>query len=276
MIGSMVSSLFTIYLVLALPELKYLFLLAIIPYLLDIILILSYPKSLNERKDTTFHFKSFIKENKNAISYVIHDKKMRNILFRSSSYQAMFKILKDFVQLILVAIPISIFVFHDLTEDEHIRVYSAIMYAVIFLISAITSRNAYKLLKVHSSKHIIALMWGLSGIATLIIGLFIHHLVVVFIGFIFMYVFLNIRKPLMVEMIGDYANPEKRASVLSIDSQLTSLFIVVFAPILGLVADYISYQFMFIFVGCMMIGIYSLITRHDFNNHKEKEHINET
>ncbi len=258
MIGSMISSLFTIYLVIALPELKFLFFLAIIPYLFDIILIMTYPPFLNEKKESSFKWKSFIKENKKTLTYVWQDKKMRSILFRSSSYQAMFKILKDFIQLILVSIPLSVLLFNRFSADEHIEIYSAMMYAVIFFISAIVTRNAYRLLKLSNHEKITALMWALSGITMITIGVFINQLIVTFIGFVFMYVFLNIRKPLMVEVIGDYADPNRRASVLSIDSQLTSIIIIVFAPLLGLLADYASYRFMFILVGGLMVVIYLL------------------
>ncbi len=268
MIGSMVSSLFTIYLVIAIPELKFLFFLAIIPYLLDIILIMTYPSFLNDRKESTFKWKSFIKENKNTLAYVIKDKEMRSILFRSSSYQAMFKILKDFIQLILVSIPISMLLFDQYSADEHIKIYSAIMYAVIFLISALVTRNAYRLLKRSNHEKINALMWALSGITMIVIGVFINQLIVTFIGFVFMYVFLNIRKPLMVEVIGEHADPDRRASVLSIDSQLTSIFIIVFAPLLGLLADKVSYSFMFILVGVFMVIIYivSLVSSNIYKN----------
>ncbi len=260
MIGSMVSSLFTIYLVLAIPELRFLFFLAIIPYILDIVLIMTYPSFLNDRKESSFKWKAFIKENKHTLAYVWKDKAMRSILLRSSSYQAMFKILKDFLQLVLVAVPLSMLLFDNLTASEHVEIYSAIMYAVIFFVSAIVTRNAYKLLKFRSHERLNALMWALSGITMIIIGVFINQIIITFIGFIFMYVFLNIRKPLMVEVIGDHADPDRRASVLSIDSQLTSIFIIVFAPLLGLLADHVSYQFMFILVGAIMI-IYYLINR---------------
>ena len=256
MIGSMISSLFTIYLVIAIPELKFLFFLAIIPYLIDIVLILTYPKFLNDRKETSFNFKSFMIENKKTITYVWKDKEMRSILFRSSSYAAIFKILKDFIQLILVTIPITWLLFSQYTADEHVEIYSAIMYAFIFLVSAITSRYAYKLLKYKNHEQLNRLMWLFSGMASLVIGLFVNQLFVIFIGFVLLYVFLNVRKPIMVEVIGDHADPERRASVLSIDSQLTSLFIIVFAPLIGLLADNVSYSFMFIVVGVLMIISY--------------------
>lgn len=258
MLGSTLSSLFTIALVLTTSDLRFLFFLAIIPYVMDMILIWSYPNSLNDRQESTFSWTSFWRQNVESIKYVWKDKKLNFILIRSSSYQAMFKILKDFIQLILVAVPISYFLFSGYTAEDHTNIYSAMMYAVIFLISAVTTRNAFRLLQFSNHEGLTALMWGLSGIASLMIGIFTSNLLVVFLGFVFLYVFLNIRKPLMVEVIGDHTEPTRRASVLSIDSQLTSLLIVIFAPLLGYLSDTTSLSFTFQLVGIVMIGMYMI------------------
>lgn len=256
MIGSMISSVFTIYLVMAIPELKFLFFLAIIPYVMDILLIISYPKELNDKQSDTFTVREFVVETKETLRYVMRDKPMRRILLRSSSYLAAFKILKDFIQLILVSIPLTILLFEGFSASEHVEIYAAIMYAIIFLISAVSTRYAYLLLRVSNHDFLTNLMWVLSGIVSLMIGLFVENILVVFIGFILLYILLNIRKPLMVEIIGDHADPTRRASVLSIDSQLTSIFIIVFAPILGYISDQFSYGLTFLLVGIVMVSIY--------------------
>ncbi len=258
MIGSMISSLFTIYLVIALPELKFLFFLAVIPYLLDIVLVASYPKELNDRKQEKFGWRHLFTEGKSSVIYAFRDKKMRWLLINSSSYQAVFKMLKDYVQVILLTIPITIILFNINNPDDLSEVYSSIMYAVIFLISAITSRYAYLLLKYSNHKLLTNLMWLLSGATTLLIGFFSEQLIIVFLGFVCLYIFLNIRKPLMIEMIGDYTDKTKRASILSIESQITSLMIIVFAPLLGHLSDQTSYGFTFMVVGSVMILIYFL------------------
>ncbi len=256
MIGSMISSLFTIYLVIALPGLRFLFFLAIIPYLLDILLIASYPNVLNDRKQAKFEWGHFFREGVSSVKYALKDKKMRSLLISSSSYQAGFKILKDFIQLILVSMPITLLLFSGYSADDHVQIYSAIMYAVIFLISAITSRYAYLLLKYLNHNLLTKLMWLTSGAATILIGVFSENIFIVFVGFIFLYIFLNIRKPLMVEMIGDASDKNKRASVLSIESQLTSLLIIIFAPLLGHLSDITSYGFMFMVVGLIMVLVF--------------------
>lgn len=54
LIGSMVASIVSIGLVLWLPELKYLFLFVLIPYALDLLLILSCQNYLNDKKMLSF------------------------------------------------------------------------------------------------------------------------------------------------------------------------------------------------------------------------------
>jgi MFS-type transporter involved in bile tolerance (Atg22 family) len=64
---------------------------------------------------------------------------------------------------------------------------------------------------------------------------------------------MNIRKPLMVERIGDVTDDDKRATVLSVEAQTSSLLIVIFAPLIGLLADYSMSLMFMIFSGIMFI-----------------------
>jgi bacteriorhodopsin len=59
----------------------------------------------------------------------------------------------------------------------------------------------------------------------------------------------------MVQEIGDVTEEGRRASALSIQAQMTSLLLVIFAPLIGLLADY-SLKWLFISVGGVMILIY--------------------
>jgi MFS family permease len=73
----------------------------------------------------------------------------------------------------------------------------------------------------------------------------------------------------MVQEIGDVTEEGRRASALSIQAQLTSLMLVIFAPLIGLLADY-SLQWLFIAVGSVMIIIYfvSMLTRRKMHDSK--------
>ena len=57
----------------------------------------------------------------------------------------------------------------------------------------------------------------------------------------------------MVERIGECSDSTKRASVLSIDSQLTSIMIIVLAPLVGFVGDTFGIGIMMMSLGVFMI-----------------------
>jgi len=257
LIGSMVMSIIAIVFVIWLPELKYLFLISIIPYLLDMLLIASYPKSLNERRESTFNLKTFLKQNLESIKYTFSAKKVRKLVIDEGLYQAGYKSIKDYVQPVIIALSVSagLIAFSNYTADENLKIYIGIIYAFIYLISSLASRYSYKLAKKVNHYGLINIMWLLSGAVALILSFFLNNLFIIFLSFILIYVFLNLRKPVMIEEIGNNSDETKRASVLSIESQLASILLVIFAPIIGFLADR-SLQLMFIVVGVMMILIF--------------------
>ncbi len=258
LIGSTISSLAAIVLIFALPSISWLFLIAIIPYLLDLMLILSYPNYLNERQDTTFSFKGFIKENINSIKYVFKDKKVLRLLIGSSSYNAGFKSTKDYIQPLIVSATISYIIFSGLSTEDNTVIYIGVIYAIIYLFSSFASLNAHRFSEYFSKEKVISIMWLLSGITTLFLSFFTGNLYILIFTFLAIYVYLNIRKPLIIEKIGDTTNSDKRASVLSIESQFTSILIAIFAPILGYISDVFSIASMFTIVGLVMLTIYVL------------------
>ena len=253
LIGSMIASLVSIGLVLYLPEIKYLFLVAIIPYVLDLLLILSYPNSLNEKRDVSFSFKSFLKHNIANIKYTFKSRKVRNAVFNSASYQATFKSIKAYIQPILISMSMGVLIFTQFDEDEHTKIYIGLIYAIIYLVSAISSRNAYKLKSVGNPNQLIAYIWLMTAISIGVLSFFLDSLIIVGAMFLILYVMMNIRKPLMVERIGDVTDNDKRATVLSVEAQTSSLLIVVFAPLIGLLADYSMSLMFMVFAGIMII-----------------------
>jgi MFS family permease len=253
LIGSMIASLVSIGLVLYLPEIRFLFLVAIIPYILDLLLILSYPNTLNQKRDISFSFKSFIKHNIDNIKYTFKTSSVRNAVFNSASYQATFKSIKDYIQPILISMSMGLLIFNQFDEDEHTKIYIGIIYAIIYLISAISSRNAYRIKSVGRPSALIAYIWLFTAIVIGTLSFFLDSLLIIGFMFMLLYVMMNIRKPLMVERIGDVTDDDKRATVLSVEAQTSSLLIVIFAPLIGLLADYSMSLMFMIFSGIMFI-----------------------
>jgi hypothetical protein len=263
----MIASLVSIILVLWLPEIRYLFLIAIIPYLLDLLLVLTYPNYLNDRKDSEFTIKSFLKHNVESIKYTFSKSNVRNAIFSSASYQASFKSIKDYIQPIIITITVSYALFTSFSADDNTKIYIGLIYAVIYLFSAIASKNSYRFKVFGQTKTMVRNMWLLSGLAILILSVSLDSMLMVFIIFTILYVLMNIRRPMMVERIGDVTHPDKRASVLSVESQMTSILIAIFAPLIGLLAEY-SMSLLFLVFGTFMIFIFIFSV---FNSNSKKK-----
>ncbi|XMB72700.1 MFS transporter [Mycoplasmatota bacterium WC30] len=269
LLGSMSMSIISIVFIIWLPEIRYLFLLSIIPYILDLVLIITYPKYMNESESKEFKLKEFLKENYRSIKYTLTDKPVRKLLIEASSYQAAFKSIKDYIQPIIISISMGVIIFTGFTLEDNLKIYIGVIYAVIYFASSIASKNAHYIVKKFDNKKTINAMWGLSGIIMIILAFFLNNIFMVFGIFLILYIFLNIRRPLMVEQVGDASNPTKRASVLSVESQITSLLVAVFAPILGFIADR-SMKWMFILIGITMMVIFIFNLLFDKNKNKIK------
>ncbi|MFP4477849.1 MAG: MFS transporter [Candidatus Izemoplasmatales bacterium] len=267
LIGSTVMSLISIVLILWLKgQYHYLFLVSIIPFAIDLLMIMTYPKYMNTKKESEFKLKHFLIENWLSLKYVFQKRKVRSFVLDASAFQAGFKSIKDYVQPLVVSASMGFILFSQLDTEENEKVYIGVIYAVIYIISSIATRNAYKLENKVDKIQVINLAWLFMGGISLILGFFTESILVIFITFILMYVILNLRKPIMVQEIGDVTEEGRRASALSIQAQLTSLLLVIFAPLIGLLADY-SLQLLFLVVGIVMIFIYiiDVISRRQMN-----------
>ncbi len=256
LMGSMVASIAGIGLYFYFSNIAWLFIIAIIPYVLDLLLILSYPSYLNEKQDSTFSLKGFFKEGINSVKYVFQDKERLKLLLASSTYSASFKSVKDYIQPLIVSATLSVVIFTNLSAYDNTIIYIGVIYAIIYFLSSFASLNAYRISSRFSNDSIISIMWLLSGVAFIILSIYANNLYVLAFVFLSIYLFLNIRKPLITEKIGDVTVDSKRASVLSISSQFKSIFVTILAPIMGHIADVYSITTMLLLLGITMVSIY--------------------
>ena len=263
MIGSSISSLIAIVLVIYLPSINLLFLISIIPYVLDLFLILSYPNYLNSKDNSSISMKGFLHSMFKLVYDTLLVKRTRRILIDSSLYNAVFKTIKDYVQPILETMMMGIIIFTVLESDENIEVILGITYAIIFFISAYASRYSYVLLKRFKRDSILNISWLLSLFIYVLLSIFIESLLAIILLFISIYVIQNIRKPLMVGKIGDNILKTSKTSTLSVESQLTSLFIIAMAPSLGYLYDNFGPRYVFLSLAILSLVLFIV---------KKKEH----
>jgi MFS family permease len=263
MIGSSLSSFIAIGLVIYLPNINLLFLVSIIPYVLDLLLVLSYPDYLNTKDDCCVSFRSFMYSMFKLVYDTLLVKRTRRLLIDSSLYNAIFKTIKDYVQPILETLMMGIILITVLDSTENVEVILAITYAVIFMISAFASRFSYVFLNKFRRDSVLKSSWLTSLIVYILLFIFIDSLFAVIGLFILIYVIQNVRKPLMVGKIADNTSKTSKASTLSVESQLTSVFIIAMAPSLGALYDNFGARYVFVALAAISLVMFFI---------KEKEH----
>ncbi len=258
LIGSSISAFLSIIFVLGLPTLRWIFLLSILPYILDFLLILSYPNSLNERVETNISIGKFFLNSVNQLKSIFKNKALFKPLFSSSLYDGIFKVLKDYIQPILKiamgALTISFLM--RFTPSQRVKIVLGIVYGIFYIASSWASRNVYRLNKRAPSHILMDLYFFAMGIILIFLGFFISikSVALIIIFYFILYVMKDSRRPLVVDVLGDYMDKTQRATVLSIESQLRSVIVIVLAPVVGYLADKFSISNTF-----FLMGIFTLI-----------------
>lgn len=259
-VGSFVSSLLGIGLVLFIPRLNILFLVAIVPYVIDAALIWSYPDYLNQQLDERFTFKQLWLETIASIRYVFQTKRLFRTLLDSSAFNALFKTMRDFIQPLIYTVGLSWILITQVTPDANAKVVVGLTFAIVQLVSVFATKYAYLWHKYFRSHTVLFWTWMIAAFTTLLLGVFTEHYGVLLLALFGWYLMQNIRKPYMVERIGTFAINERRSSVLSIESQASSLWMVVFAPVMGWIADSYGLGTMVITMGVFMVVLRFLLT----------------
>jgi MFS family permease len=254
LVGSSISALLSIIFVLNLPSLRGLFLIGVIPYFLDFILIASYPDYLDERRETTISAGIVFKEGFRSLSVLKKDHQLRGILLSSSSFDAFFRTIKDYVQ------PLLLLLFVGSLQDEatmQVKVTLGVLYGVMNLASAFASRNVYRLTEKSSPvSWMNRLFDGFGLIAGLIaLGIFIKQPILIMIAFFLLFIMKDARRPLFVSAAGDLIQKKQRATILSVESQLRALMLIVLAPVFGFFAEQFNISLLFLGLGILILLI---------------------
>lgn len=275
LIGSTVNGIAAIFLVLLLPEAQWVFIVAIVPYVCDFVLIATYPKYMNEHKPRITTFWKEMGKGFKDIFIAFKDKTLRKGAFSSATYDAIYKSLKDYIQpIITIYILVIIANFglesssSNLTSDNLIIIILGSIYSLFYLLSSISSRNAYKVRNwLKSVKSSMDILFYLFAGVLLLNAIFISvrlPIAVVFL-YLFIYVFQNVRRPLCVDYLGGIMKKEQRATILSAESQIKSILVFIFAPLFGFIADfagplvgldsYYSIPILFVLIAIVMVVV---------------------
>lgn len=259
--GSALSSILAIVLILNIPSSNYIFLITIVPYVLDLLLILSYPDELDKQES----------KKKGSVYELIRDHlvgifkkpKLRKILLNSAFFDGFISICKDYIQPILEAVIIAsgLVVISTMTSDENLKIILGIVYFVVNILGSAGSKRIYKATKYVSSDRLMNIFYIvlIGCFFTLAISIWYKWTLVIVFAFIVLRLLRDMRKPIFVDICDHYMAKTERATVLSIDSQLKALLIIVLSPSLGYVAENFGMASSMLIIGVILLLLYGMV-----------------
>ena len=240
--GSAISALLAAFIVFYNGEYQSVFLLSTIPYVLDLFLILSYPKVLDgeiksfKKGELKSQFRELWQSFYQAFKTPIILKTVNNL----SLYSGFYKAIKDYLQPVLQTFALGLPVFLFLEDKERTAIVIGVVYFIIFMLNSIASRNSGEVSEKFKNLRIplnISLLIGLGfGVLS---GLFFHWslTIISIILFLFIFILENVRKPMGVAYFADRIDSKILASGLSAQSQTKTIWASILAILLGFFID---------------------------------------
>jgi MFS family permease len=240
--GSALSSLLGAAIVFYHGEYRLVFLFSTVPPLLDMLLVLSYPNSLDGELQTLkpdLIWKSF----KNVATEFIVSFKKKEILKAISNlsmHTGFHKAVKDYLQPILQSFALATPFLLALNLKQRASVLVGIAYFLIFTLTAYMSHNSGKFADRHGNLPRLLNLTMIAGFAAGMISglsLILGYIWVAIIFYIGIFLIENLRKPMGISYITDMMDRNIMATALSAESQAETLTAALIAPVMGLIAD---------------------------------------
>lgn len=121
--------------------------------------------------------------------------------------------------------------------EDNLSVVLEFVYAILNLLGAIASRKAYILKSDNTDMRSLYLIHLLLAVSMVVLAIVAENPFLVFGVYVFIYLLFNVRKPIFVDEVDEHIETSERATILSVSSQFKSLLLMIFAPILGWIAD---------------------------------------
>lgn len=237
------------------------FLYSVIPYIINLILLISYPKELNfsnEPKDRV-HMRDMKKTFVNFWE-AVKKPSVFALITNTAAHSAFQKSIKDYIQPIMISAIAVLPFLTSLKTEEREGICVGVIYFFIYWLTSRASSVSGKVKKTWlKPSAVITLLGGLLAgiISGILYGFEYWWFALLF--FTMIYVVENFRKPIMTGLVADQVPNSILASVLSAQSQLKTIITVLISLLIGVVADFwgvgVAIALVAFVIGFIVIGI---------------------
>ncbi|NLS94236.1 MAG: MFS transporter [Planctomycetaceae bacterium] len=248
-LGSAVSVVIATILVFSTEQYSAVFLYCIIPYVLGIVNFMGYPSYLDGSQAGDEEPKSIRRMLFASVSQALGNRPLRGLLLESMGYDGLYGSTKDYVQPIIKAACLSLPVMvalgdhFSLADRQRVAIGVGVVYFTLYLLSSVASAGAGRFAaRMGGDERSARVLWAatLGLFAVMAAGIFAGLTAMTVVTFVLLAVFHNLWRPVLVSRVASHADPAQTATILSIDSQASSLFLAVVAPLLGWSVDWIT------------------------------------
>lgn len=260
--GSALSSLIAGLIVFYTGSFHSVFIYSIIPYVINLGLIFSYPKELN-KSPIQSHHKHGIRMVFQSFFRVMKQPKVMRIINSSAAHTAYLKAIKDYIQPLMLHIVVILPFMLSMTTEKKNGLVIGVLYFFIYLATSRASRMAsrfnerYEKNKLNASYVTLMLGFGLGVLTGVFYGLDLW--VLSLLTFVGIYLIENLRKPILTGIIADNVPNELLTSVISAQNLIRTLMTVLIALLFGIIADDFGISMAFISISVFLITLSQIV-----------------
>ncbi len=233
------------------------FLISIVPYLLNLLLVWSYPDELDfsdkKNRDNFMH-------NLKALWQALKNPKILAIVHSSAVFTAYQKATKDYIQPVMKNLSLGLPVVAGALSGNQTGLFIGVAYTLLYLLTATASKYAGflsgKIQKLSYKTLVLGFLAGIAGGYFFTRQLWVPALI----GFAGIYILQSLRKPVLTGFLANEVPNEILTSVLSAESLYRTLLTSVIALLLGYFADMFGLGTAFIYIssGLLIISIFRI------------------
>ena len=243
---------------------RWVFIISLIPAILDLLLIASYPKEL-DGVTGSFRWealKASFKQTFRDFLTAFRKPAVLRAISNTSIYSGYYKALKDFLQPVLLALATTLPFLTSQTEEKRTAIIVGITYTLIYLITSTASRKSSQFSSLFSSTGSALNITLITGLATGVVSgylLYLGYPLGSVIFYIIIYIIENIRKPIGMGYTTDYVKHEILATALSAESQLKTIWATIIIFFTGFLADKYSLGISLIIISSSLFIFFPLL-----------------
>ena len=258
--GAALSSLIAGIIIFAGGNYQNIFLFSTLPYVLNIILILSYPKELDKIKPLSETKRQAMRTTFSSFFTVMKDVRVIKLISHSALHSAYLKAVKDYIQPLMIQVAILLPLLQHVDREQQNGLSIGVFYFIIYLITSFASRSASKF-EENNRKNIVTLTLLVGFIAGMLSGLLYQQglHVLALLSFVMIYIIENIRKPILTGYVADQVPVEILSSVLSVQSLIKTIMTAGIALLFGVFADWLGIGWALCIVSAILIVSLSLL-----------------